>query len=277
MDNSFNNLSHSILNTFNWVKKAFDINHAGLFDALEKLNWPRIRSAIKSPEVNQYAHDHDNALLLLAIEHEQYDLAKYLLTLDKVRNHPLLDSHEPLLAAIGHKKPKAVYYMLENIPSLYKHLTDNNNIILINAIFHKQWRLIRDLVNNPEVQNSLDKSTLQLIFQMIHSTNNEIKGFFTCLLLEIPVFKDYLKSTLSSETFEDLIYLAEANAKLLLEDSMDEIFKNKPKIISPLFNEEKTTTLKRKRSRENTSLIIEEINEPENINERPYKRAKTEL
>ncbi len=112
----FSSILHSIKNTISGIETSLDPNFSGLFKALSEKNWGTIKKTIRFSTVNKYAHEYNNDLLFLAIEAKEYELARYLLTLENVKNHPTLDSYFPLLVAIAKKDNDALSFILDNIP-----------------------------------------------------------------------------------------------------------------------------------------------------------------
>lgn len=263
----FGNIKKNMLYAATWFNKAIDINHSGLFEALGKQNWSKIASAIQYPEVSQYAHDHENAILFTAIEQKQYDLAQQLLTLDNVKNDASLNSYYPMLGAIAKKKPDAVRYMLEHIPSIAQHVADDMNTVLINAIFNKQWKLVSDLLILEQVQNNFDRDNFQFICEEMSSERQEIRGMMSHLLLSMSVVKDFFNKNLDAEKFRDLTDISEGYATLVLGEEF--LAERKAKSYIPSYPQATMSSRSRKKPQEeledNASKIEEILSDDEDL------------
>ncbi len=260
----FRHIRNNIVRAGIWLNKAIDINHTGLFEALDKRNWSKIASAIQYPEVRQYAHDHNNAILFTAIDQGEYGLATQLLALNNVKSDPTLDSYYPMLTAIANKNAHAVRFMLEHIPSIAQHVADDNNTVLINAVFNKQWELVSDLLCIDQVQNNFDRHNFQFICQEMASESQEIKGTMSHLLLSIPLVHDFFVQNLDAEKFRDLTDLSEGYATLVLGEEF--VAERKTKNYAPSYPQQQTSFRQRKQTQSlENDPRVEELSEDQDI------------
>lgn len=267
MDSTFTfirNITNNAKHAMAWLNKAIDINHFGLFEALDNRNWSKIALAIQYPEVSQYAHDHNNAILFTAIDEGEYCLAKQILTLDNVKNDPSLHSYYPMLTAIANKNPDAVNFMLEHIPSIAQHVSDDMNTVLINAVFNKQWVLVSELLMLPEVQTNFDRHNFQFICQEMASESQEIKGMMSHLLLGMPLVHDFFAQNFDAEKFRDLTDLSEGYATLVLGEEF--VAERKTRNYAPSYPQQQTTFRQRKQTQNlENDPRVEELSEDQDI------------
>lgn len=123
--------------------------------------------------------------------------------------------------------------MLQHIPSIAQHVSDDMNTVLINAVFNKQWMLVSELLMLPHVQNNFDGNNFQFIAQEMKSAPTEIKGMVSHLLLSIPIVHDFLAEKFDAENFRDFTEVSEGYATLVLGEKF--IAERKTRNYAPSF------------------------------------------
>ncbi len=205
------NIPSILIENYHAKNEAIDKqNHDALLTLLNKKNWAEINNVIHASYINKFAHLNNNKLLFDALFDNQMDLARFLITLDNVKNTlETIDSDllftYLIRAAVGKQTDAALFLLSDIFPSMSLYLSTKDNFVFRKALLSNQWELVEALLEYPVVLEALNEEFRSLLVLGIkYGPGQEKREKLGHLLISNQLFQERVKALFVAEFGADL-------------------------------------------------------------------------